>query len=70
MEGVQKESSGILIVVLIQPSLISGFRHDGDELCALLGYYSDSWLCLACCPETSVNNYHTTPRNIPEECRP
>jgi hypothetical protein len=19
------------------------------------------------CPETSVNNYHTTPRNIPEE---
>jgi hypothetical protein len=20
-----------------------------------------------CCPETSVNNYHTTPRNIPEE---
>ena len=20
------------------------------------------------CPETSVNNYHTTPRNIPEEC--
>jgi hypothetical protein len=21
------------------------------------------------CPETSVNNYHTTPRNIPEECR-
>jgi hypothetical protein len=22
-----------------------------------------------CCPETSVNNYHTTPRNIPEERR-
>jgi hypothetical protein len=21
-----------------------------------------------CCPETSVNNYHTTPHNIPEEC--
>jgi hypothetical protein len=21
-----------------------------------------------CCPETSVNNYHTTPRNIPQEC--
>jgi hypothetical protein len=21
------------------------------------------------CPETSVNNYHTTPRNIPEEPR-
>jgi hypothetical protein len=21
------------------------------------------------CPETSVNNYHTTPRNIPEERR-
>jgi hypothetical protein len=21
------------------------------------------------CPETSVNNYHTTPRNAPEECR-
>jgi hypothetical protein len=21
------------------------------------------------CPETSVNNYHTTPRNVPEERR-
>jgi hypothetical protein len=21
------------------------------------------------CPETSVNNYHMAPRNIPEECR-
>jgi hypothetical protein len=21
------------------------------------------------CPETSVNNYHTTPHNTPEDCR-
>jgi hypothetical protein len=34
--------------------LISGFRRDVDEICT---------------SETSVNNYHTTPRNIPEERR-
>jgi hypothetical protein len=67
--------------------LISGFRCDVDEICALLGYYAAS--CCNClptfrgnvsvpssrvkrpirCPKTSVNNYHTTPRNIPEDCR-
>jgi hypothetical protein len=34
--------------------------------------YSDSWplkMGLTRCPETSVNNYHTAPRNIPEERR-
>jgi hypothetical protein len=34
--------------------------------------YSDSWpvkMGPIRCPETSVNNYHTTPRNIPEERR-
>jgi hypothetical protein len=33
---------------------------------------SDSWpmrMGLICCPETSVNNYHTTPCNTPEDCR-
>jgi hypothetical protein len=66
-------------------TVISGFRRDGDEICALLRYYAAS--CGNClltfrdnisvsssrvkksCPETSVNNYHTTPRNIAEECR-
>jgi hypothetical protein len=59
-------------------SLISDFRRGVDEIRSRLGYYFgvvwhiivyswpfDSW----CCPETSVNNYHTIPRNIPEECR-
>ena len=34
--------------------------------------YSNSWpvkIGPTRCPETSVNNYHTTPRNIPEERR-
>jgi hypothetical protein len=34
---------------------------------------SDSWTVKmgpTRCPETSVNNYHTTPRNTPEERRP
>jgi hypothetical protein len=48
--------------------LISGFRHDIDEICTLLGYWP--WkMGPICRPETSVNNYHTTPRNNPEECR-
>jgi hypothetical protein len=63
--------------------LILGFRRDVAEICALLGYYAAS--CGNClptfrgswplnmgpilCPETSVNNYHTAPRNIPEERR-
>jgi hypothetical protein len=36
-------------------TVIPDFHHDVDELCALLGYYA-----------ASVNNYHTTPRNIPK----
>ena len=62
-------------------TLISGFRHNVDEIRALLGYYAVS--CGNCllmfqdnvlvpssrCPEMSVNNYHTTPRNIPDERR-
>jgi hypothetical protein len=34
--------------------------------------FADSWpvkMGPICCAETSVNNYHTTPRNIPEERR-
>jgi hypothetical protein len=32
---------------------------------------ASSWIAMGPirCPETSVNNYHTTPRNIPEERR-
>jgi hypothetical protein len=55
--------------------VISGFRHEVDENCALLGYYA------ACCgnfrpfvkmrpkicPETSVLNFHNSLRNNPEE---
>jgi hypothetical protein len=37
-------------------TLISGFRRDVYEIC---GH----------CPETSVNNYHTTPRNTLEDRR-
>jgi hypothetical protein len=51
--------------------LISGFRRDVNEICALLGYYTAS--CGNClpirCPETSINNYHRTPCNVPEERR-
>jgi hypothetical protein len=41
------------------------------EICARLGYYAASYgNCLPTrCTETSVNNYHTKPRNIPEERR-
>jgi uracil phosphoribosyltransferase len=56
-----------------QAFMISGFRRDVDEICALLGYYAASSRPLKMgpirCPETSVNNYHMTPRNIPEEHR-
>jgi hypothetical protein len=31
--------------------------------------YSDSWPVRIRCPETSVNNYHTTPCNYPEDHR-
>jgi hypothetical protein len=71
------------ILIQIFVTLISDFRRDVDEIYALLGYYTAS--CGNClpmfrdnvsvrvrvvrCPETSVNNYHTTPRNIAEERR-
>jgi fatty-acid desaturase len=76
--------------------LISGFRRDVYEICALLAYSYYATYCCNClptfrdngsvpfswvkspsnpvkmgpirCPETSVNNYHTMPRNIPEGC--
>ena len=89
------------MVGLIQLLLvISGFRRDVDEICALLGCYAAysgnslrtfrynlavpsskvnnsnlcwiSWLLKMGpigCPETSVRNYHSTLRNIPEERR-
>jgi hypothetical protein len=47
-------------------NLISGFRSDVDEICGLLGYYTascDNCLPTIHFPETSVNNYHTTPCN-------
>jgi hypothetical protein len=68
--------------------MISGFRRNFDEVCALVEHYTA--LCGNCvpmfqdnvsvpssrvkmgpnhCPKTSVHNYHTTPHNIPEECR-
>jgi hypothetical protein len=50
--------------------LISGFRRDVYEICDLLGYYAASCgNCLPRCPETSLNNYHTTPRDTPEDSR-
>jgi hypothetical protein len=48
---------------------ISGFRIDFDEICALLGYYAMSIGNPIGCPETSVNDYHSTLRNISEERR-
>jgi hypothetical protein len=62
--------------VLTEVPLISSFRRDVDEIYALLGYYAAS--CDNCLPtlrdnvsirrpEKSVNDYHTTPRNIPEQ---
>jgi hypothetical protein len=50
----------IRLVKMQWQTLMSCFRRDVDEIYAFLGYYA------ALCPETSVNNYHTTPRNIPE----
>jgi hypothetical protein len=68
--------------------LISVFRRDVDDICALLGYYTASCgnslptfrgnvsvpssrvnMGQIRCAETSVNNYHTTPRNTPEQRR-
>jgi hypothetical protein len=76
--------------------VISGFRRNVDDICALLGYYAilsgssvptfrDNLsispifkgqeiqeplnMGLIACPETSVQNYDSTLRNIPEERR-
>jgi len=65
--------------------LISGFLREVDEICALLGYYAayggnslpmfrytlsvPPFKGPIVYPETSVRNYHHTPRNIPEERR-
>jgi len=62
---------------------ISSFRCDVDEICALLGYYealSGNYLptfrdnlsvptSRIGYPGTSVRNYHSTLRSIPDECR-
>jgi hypothetical protein len=45
-------------------TFISGIRHDVDEICAPLGPLKMGPIR---CPETLVNNYHTTPSNIPAE---
>jgi hypothetical protein len=58
-------------------SVISGFHHKADEICAVLrchAAYSDNSLWTfggggQVCLETSVNNYHYRVRNIPEERR-
>jgi hypothetical protein len=45
----------------------------GSTIHLISGFRRDSWpvkLGPIRCPETSVNNYHTTPRNIPKERRP
>jgi hypothetical protein len=55
----------LLITTLRAPSHIESTLQVS---CSLL--FSDSWplkMGRKRCPETSVNNYHTTPRNIPEE---
>jgi hypothetical protein len=69
-----------LLVEVLSEILISGFRRDVDEICALLGYYAAS--CGNCLPtfrgnisvpssrvKSPTDNYHTTPRNIPKERR-
>jgi hypothetical protein len=49
--------------------VISGFCHEVDEICTLLGYYTAHCgnSLLTVCP--LVRNYHTMQRNIPEECK-
>jgi hypothetical protein len=62
--------------------VISGFRREVDETCALLCYYAaysgnfiptfrdnPFKMGLICCPETWVRNYPQTLRNNPEERR-
>jgi hypothetical protein len=84
-----------LLLSEIEPSVISRFRRDADQICALLRYYAassgnrlptfrdkvsvlssrarkTSWplkMEQILCPETSVNDYHSTLRYIPEERR-
>jgi hypothetical protein len=60
--------------ILLKHTYTASHSHKGFiilEICALLGYYATSCgNCLpTCCPETSVNNYYTALRNIPEERR-
>jgi hypothetical protein len=63
--------------------VISGFRREVDDICALLGYYaacSGNYRLFGTssrshlqgwidCTETSVRNYHYTLGNTPEERR-
>jgi hypothetical protein len=56
---------------------ISGFRRDAGEICDLRHYAASRGICLPTfrdsvsvrCPETTVNNYQKTPRNIPDQPR-
>jgi hypothetical protein len=49
--------------------VISGFRHEVDAKCTLLGYYAASSgnLLPIGCSEMSVRNNHCSMRNNPEE---
>jgi hypothetical protein len=47
-------------------SLISSFRREVDENCAILGYYTAKKGPIGC-PETSVRNYYYSLLNNPEE---
>jgi len=38
--------------------MISGFHHERDENCPLLGYYAVTGLIPVGCSETSVRNLH------------
>ena len=51
-------------------TVISGFRRDIDEICALLGYYAATFqdkMGPTRCPDASVKDYQSTLRNIPEQ---
>jgi hypothetical protein len=54
-----------------QPPRTPSPTHSTLRLVGFL-FLLDSWplkMGSICCPETSVDNYHTTPRNIPEKRR-
>ena len=61
--------------ILVLLCVISGFRREGDENCALLGYYAafrdnHSWflkLGPIGSPETLISTYHCSLRNIIEQ---